>query len=459
MKRTITFILLGFFALLASGCAAKTVYSGEFTLQSEETLRGDLVIYSGDVTLEEGSRVTGNVLMSSGNLYANGEIDGNIVMTSGDIYLGSKSVVHGDINNTSGDVHRTEGSRIERQALTTAGATAGFISKYCVLPVLFVVFLGVGLYLWNALKRKRPSIVGPPEATPADSTPIQMETPTIQTPAASESMIKQLGRYEILEKIGQGGFAIVYRGRDTELDRLVALKELKPILLDDTTWVKHFRREAQTIARLDHPRIIPIYDVYETEGRLFIVMRLVNGPGLEDLITSQGRLPWSEAVETITAVAEGLDYAHAQSILHRDLKPANILIDQERGPMLSDFGLAKLAGEHSLSSSGNIVGTPHYIAPEAWEGQSATPQTDIYALGCILYEMLTGEKVFKGETPPIVMMAHFKPLVLPKVWPEGVPAGVADVLSTALANKPADRYATAREMVEALAGWQKPNSG
>jgi serine/threonine-protein kinase len=274
-----------------------------------------------------------------------------------------------------------------------------------------------------------------------------------QAPAVTKSMIKQLGRYEILEKIGEGGFAIVYRGRDTELDRLVALKELRAALLDDTTWVKHFRREAKTIARLDHPHIVTIYDVYEAEGRLFIVMRLVDGQGLEEMIDTQGRLPWSEAVKIITAVAEGLDYAHAQGILHRDLKPANILIDRERGPMLSDFGLAKLAGESSISvtAGGGIVGTPHYIAPEVWEGEGTTQQSDIYALGCILYEMLTGEKVFKGETPPAVMMAHFKPPILPKVWPESVPPGVTNVLKTALATRPADRYATAGEMVEALA--------
>ncbi|MFC1975036.1 protein kinase [Chloroflexota bacterium] len=458
MKCTITLVLWALFALLVSGCADKVINSGEFTLQSGETLNGDLEINSGNVTLEAGSRVTSDVIMKSGKLHANGEIDGDIVMTSGDVYLGPKSVVHGDIENTSGNIHRAEGSRIKRQALTT-GSTAGNIGKYCALPAVFLVFLGVGLFLLVTLKRRQ-AIIGSPEVKPVDRSPSQNETATAQpqVSAASESMIKELGRYEILEKIGQGGFAIVYRGRDTELDRLVALKELRPVLLDDTTWVKHFRREAQTIARLDHPRIVPIYDVYQTEGRLFIVMRLVNGPGLEELITSQGRLPWPEAIETITAVAEGLDYAHAQGILHRDMKPANILIDQERGPMLSDFGLAKLAGEHSMSSSGDIVGTPHYIAPEAWEGQTATPQTDIYALGCILYEMLTGEKVFKGETPPIVMMAHFKPLTLPQVWPKGVPAGVADVLSTALANKPADRYATAREMVETLASLQKPNS-
>jgi len=265
-------------------------------------------------------------------------------------------------------------------------------------------------------------------------------------------LAENLGRYEILEEIGQGGFAIVYRARDKQLDRLVALKELRPALLHNTDWVKRFHREARTIARLDHPHIVTIYDVYEAEDRLFIVLRLVNGPSLEKLIAKQGCFPWSEAVEIIDVVADGLDYAHTQGILHRDLKPANILLDPERGPMLSDFGLAKLVSESSMSmtATGSVVGTPHYIAPEVWEGQGTTPQSDIYALGCILYEMLTGEKIFQGETPPTVMMSHFSPLTLPKEWPEGVPAGVATVIETALAKQPARRYDTAREMVEAL---------
>lgn len=264
-------------------------------------------------------------------------------------------------------------------------------------------------------------------------------------------MTEQLGRYEIFDQIGQGGFAIVYRGRDTELDRLVALKELKPTLIQDSSWVERFRREARTIARLDHPYIVPIYDVYETQHRLFIIMRLIDGVSLEDTINNEGRLPWAQTVEIITRVADGLDYAHSNGVLHRDLKPANILIDFERGPLLSDFGLAKLTGEHSMSASGSVVGTPHYIAPEVWEGQTATNRSDIYALGCILCEMLTGEKVFKGETPPAVMMAHFAPLVLPDTWPEDVPVGIKDVLATTLARKPGDRYEKANQLAEALA--------
>jgi non-specific serine/threonine protein kinase len=265
-------------------------------------------------------------------------------------------------------------------------------------------------------------------------------------------MIEDLGRYKILEEIGRGGFAIVYRTQDTELDRLVALKELRPALLHDTEWVKGFKREARTIARLNHPRIVTIHDVIEVAERLFIVMHLVDGPSLDNLIAAQGRLPWSQAVEIITALAEALDYAHAQGILHRDLKPANILLDSKRGPLLSDFGLAKLVSEAStnVTAGGGIVGTPHYIAPEVWEGQGTTPQSEVYALGCILHEMLTGEKLFQGESPPAVMMAHFSSLMLPQTWPEGVPSHVVTVLEKALAKQPHDRYTMAGELAAVL---------
>jgi len=265
-------------------------------------------------------------------------------------------------------------------------------------------------------------------------------------------MTEKIGRYEILEQVGQGGFAVVHRARDTQLQRQVALKELRPLLLNDTNWVRRFQREARAIARLDHPAIVPIYDVYEAEERLFLVMRLVNGWPLDELIARQGRLSRTETLDILATVAGGLDYAHSQGILHRDLKPANILVDADRGPMLTDFGLAKLAGENSmsLSANGSIVGTPHYIAPEVWEGKGSRPQSDVYALGCVLCEMLTGEKIFKGTTAPVVMMAHFQPLDLPKSWPGDVPTGIAAVMKKALANDPAKRYATAGEMVAAL---------
>lgn len=265
-------------------------------------------------------------------------------------------------------------------------------------------------------------------------------------------MIEQVGRYEILEKIGEGGFAIVYRAKDTALGRMVALKELRPILLNDSDWVKRFHREAKTVAQLDHPHIVPIHDVYDAEKRLFIVMRLIEGVSLDEHIQSHGGLPWAEAINIITQVAAGLDYAHAKGILHRDMKPANILMDKARGAMLTDFGLAKLTSQNSLSRSmsGTIVGTPHYIAPEVWEGQEFTPQADIYALGCIIYEILTGERAFKGDTPPSIMMAHFKPPALPPTWPSGVPHEIAQILLKALSTTPENRYATADALTQAL---------
>ena len=307
------------------------------------------------------------------------------------------------------------------------------------------------------LKQVRPPVPSPP-ATALESGPGPSSTPA-PLPA-------QLGRYELLAEIGQGGFATVYRARDMDLDRLVALKELDSHLLANTTWVKRFRQEGQLIARLDHPRIVTVYELSEVQGRLFIVMRLVEGPCLADLLANRGYLSWPETVEMISAVAEGLDYAHRNGILHRDLKPANILIDPGRGPLLSDFGLAKLVGENSLSRSGEVVGTPYYIAPELWDGQEARAQTDIYALGSILYEMLTGQKLFAGKTPPSVMKAHFQPLTLPDSWPEGVPPGVADILRKTLARQPDDRFAAADDLVTALvelptnktAGTERPTS-
>jgi serine/threonine-protein kinase len=265
-------------------------------------------------------------------------------------------------------------------------------------------------------------------------------------------MPEELGRYKILEEIGQGGFAVVYRARDTELDRLVALKELRPALLHDHEWVRRFKREARTIASLDHPGIVTIYDVIEVAERLFIVMRLVDGASLDHLLATQGGLPWSQTLEIIMAVADALTYAHAHGVLHRDLKPANILLDSYQGAQLSDFGLAKIISEAStnVTAGGGVVGTPHYIAPEVWEGEGTTLQSDIYALGCILYEMVTGEKLFRGASPPAVMMAHFSPLALPDTWPEGIPAGINEVLKAALARRPSDRYATVRELRQAL---------
>ncbi|MCB0193954.1 MAG: protein kinase, partial [Anaerolineae bacterium] len=348
------------------------------------------------------------------------------------------------------------------QAYAQSGQQAAALRQYEEFAKLLEEELGIPpeeetATLYEAIKAKR--LVGAflkqqtskkAEAAESIAEPVEAVSLNQASSAGVSQLPDQLGRYEILRKIGRGGFATVYQARDRELDRLVALKALSPHLLVDTEWIKRFRREAQLIAHLDHPHVVPIYDVGQSEGQHYIVMRLVDGPNLGRQLTERGFFTWPDALALMTSIAAGLDYAHQRSILHRDIKPANILIDPERGPLLSDFGLAKLAGTNSMSRTNEVVGTPFYIAPEIWDGKPATPQTDIYALGCILFEIITGQKLFTGDTPPSVMRAHFEPLRLPPSWPKDTPAGLPDVLKVALAKEPHERYGSAAELIEAL---------
>jgi WD40 repeat protein len=265
---------------------------------------------------------------------------------------------------------------------------------------------------------------------------------------------KSLGKYQIIEEMGRGGFATVYRARDPDLDREVALKVLDPLLTRDPVWVARFRREARAVARLDHSHVVTIYEVGQAEGMLFIATRLVEGGTLAERIRQRGTVGWDEVVRLVGEIAEALDYAHEQGVIHRDLKAANVLLDRERGAQLTDFGFASIVSEssYSVSISGGVVGTPQYIAPEVWEGQAATAQTDVYALGCILYEMVVGKHLFQGDTTPSVMRAHFQPIELPEAWPEGVPPGLDEILRVALAKDVEARYARAGELTEAMAG-------
>jgi serine/threonine-protein kinase len=265
--------------------------------------------------------------------------------------------------------------------------------------------------------------------------------------------IETLGKYRILEELGRGGFATVYRAEDSTLGREVALKVLHPQLLTEAGWVERFHREARAIARLRHPHIITIYEIGEAEGRLFITMELFKAGSIQDRLAQQGCYPWAEAMTVLQGIAAALDYAHGEGIIHRDLKPANILLDPHTGAVLTDFGFAKLVGESSmsLSLSGGVMGTPAYIAPEIWDGQDPTAQSDIYALGCVVYELLTGGRLFEGKTPSVVMRKHLLDgPQFPASWPEGTPQGVEDVLRKALAREPAGRYASAGELLAAL---------
>ena len=191
-----------------------------------------------------------------------------------------------------------------------------------------------------------------------------------------------LGRYQMLERIGRGGMASVYGAHDPELNREVAVKVLPSFQTDDPTFVERFRQEAQAVARLNHPNIIQVYDFGEDKGFSYIVMEYVTGGTLQDLVG--GRLPLEEVLDLIAPVAEALEYAHSQGVIHRDIKPPNVLLDADRRPKLSDFGLARmLEGSAGLTRGDSVLGTPSYMSPEQALGRPADQRSDLYSLARI----------------------------------------------------------------------------
>jgi len=258
-----------------------------------------------------------------------------------------------------------------------------------------------------------------------------------------------LGKYEIQEEIGRGGFGTVYKAHDKVLDRTVAIKVLHPNLVNDSTFLARFQQEAKITARLDHPNLVPVYDFGETEGRYYIVMAYMPGGSVKDLINKYTKLSKEQSIEIFEDFGRGLDYAHKQSIIHRDLKPANILIDSHGKARISDMGFAKMIQSNSstsITASGGIVGTPAYMAPEIWKGKASTPAVDIYSSACILVEMLTGKQLFEGDSTPMVMMKHFEKLQLP----EELPQTWKPVFEKALDKEANQRFDSLESMLTAL---------
>ena len=213
-----------------------------------------------------------------------------------------------------------------------------------------------------------------------------------------------LGKYEILEEIGRGGFGTVYKARDTTLDRLVALKVLYPHLTSDPNFVARFQREARAVANLEHPNIVTVYDAGEMEGQLYIAMKYLPGHTLSALLEDRGALSLTHALPILKGVAMALGYAHEQGMVHRDVKPSNIIVEETKKSLqvtLTDFGLVKaLEDTQALSISGSLWGTPEYMAPEQAEPEQAGGEpdhrSDLYALGIVTYQMLTGQVPFSA---------------------------------------------------------------
>jgi len=259
----------------------------------------------------------------------------------------------------------------------------------------------------------------------------------------------KLGKYELHEQLGKGGFGTVFRATDN-IGRTVAIKILKPGFADDPDVIERFRREALAAGSLFHSHIATILDFDEADGRVFIVMRYIDGKSLDQILKERGRIPWGEAVGIIRQIANALDFAHSKGFIHRDIKPGNIIISPSDGAVLTDFGLVKAATASGLSTTGVMLGTPAYIAPEIWEGKGATAATDIYSLACVFYEMLTAQVLFNGESTPMIMKKHFDEITLPANWPEGVPDHFDTVITNALERKSQERFQNMKSFVDAL---------
>ncbi|MCC7117684.1 MAG: serine/threonine protein kinase [Anaerolineales bacterium] len=263
---------------------------------------------------------------------------------------------------------------------------------------------------------------------------------------------ENIGPYRIIEQLGQGGMATVYKAYHAALDRYVALKVLHPAFHQDQTFTARFQREARVVAKLEHPHIVPIYDYSEHEARPYLVMKFIEGDTLKARFSS-GPLSAAEIEKVVDSVGSALAYAHKQGILHRDVKPSNVLLATDGTIYLADFGLARIAeaGESTLSSD-SIMGTPQYISPEqAMGAKDLDSGTDIYSFGVMLYEMIVGQVPFSADTPFSIIHDHiYTPLPLPMSVNPNVPEPVQRVLLKALAKQRADRYASVDEMCAAF---------
>jgi serine/threonine protein kinase len=220
---------------------------------------------------------------------------------------------------------------------------------------------------------------------------------------------RTIGRFEILSELGRGGMAVVYRARQTDLERIVALKVLPPELSLDQSYIARFRQEARSAAALEHPHIVPIYEVGAAEGLQYIAMKYIAGSTLKDSVQARGALDVHEAATMLDQVADALDYAHSQGVIHRDIKPSNIMVAKNGWAYLTDFGLARGSVTSGLTMAGTVMGTPEYMSPEQAMGLATIgPPTDIYALGVVLYELLTGNMPFQADTPMGMLVARLQ---------------------------------------------------
>lgn len=260
---------------------------------------------------------------------------------------------------------------------------------------------------------------------------------------------KVLGQFEIMDEIGRGGMATVYRARQQSINRIVAIKVLPQALMHDPAFYERFAREVDVISHLEHPHILPIYDYGEVDGIPFIAMRYLAGGSMAQFIR-RGLPPFEAIIKPVDQIGQALDYAHQQGIIHRDLKPANILLDERSNAYLTDFGIARVLDSNLTGSA--IIGTPAYMSPEQANALPLDSRSDIYAFGIVLFELLSGREPFEAATPVAMLLKQINEPVPPlRRYRADAPLAVEQVISRATAKSPADRFASAGELATAYA--------
>lgn len=257
-------------------------------------------------------------------------------------------------------------------------------------------------------------------------------------------------RYEILRKIGDGGMAFVYQARDKLLNRIVAVKVLRPEFVDDQEFLVKFKKEAEAVASLSHPNIVNVYDVGEDGKVHYIVMEYVDGQNLKEIIQDEGRLEEYTALDIAKQIARALSAAHRNGIIHRDIKPHNILISKDgRQVKVADFGIAKAVSSSTITNMGSVIGSVHYISPEQAKGKHLTSNADLYSLGIVLYEMIIGRVPFSGDSPISIALKHInEDIAFTEEDKINIPNSVRTIISKMTQKEPANRYQTAEELIE-----------
>ena len=255
------------------------------------------------------------------------------------------------------------------------------------------------------------------------------------------------GRYKIVKSIGEGGMANVYLAEDTILDRKVAIKVLRGDLADDEKFIRRFQREAQSVANLSHPNIVEVYDVEEEEGQHYIVMEYIEGKTLKQLLQKRGALTLSEVIDIMLQLTDGLAHAHEAYIIHRDIKPQNIMIQDDGLVKITDFGIAMALNATQLTQTNSVMGSVHYLPPEQANGKGSTIKSDIYSLGILMYELLTGSVPFKGDNAVEIALKHLKERI-PSIRRQNptIPQSVENIVLKATAKNPKNRYDSVRKM-------------